>query len=161
MKMLKHKFWWMYIHMSMGFPGGSVGKISPASARDQETQVRSLREEDPLEKEMATYSSILAGKSHGQRSLVGYQSMGSQRVRQNWATSLSFQKINSHNPSLPKMKFYFHIALQINYILKLIKKLHQPYINTFRDNQKLYCPSYFMQAASLLHQNETRASQGK
>ena len=62
--------------MSMGFPGGSVGKNSPASARDQETQVRSLREEDPLEKEMATYSSILAGKSHGQRSLVGYSPWG-------------------------------------------------------------------------------------
>ena len=29
----------------------------------QETQVRSLGQEDPLEKEMATHSSILAGKS--------------------------------------------------------------------------------------------------
>ena len=66
----------MYIHMSMGFPGGSVGKNSPASARDQETQVRSLHEEDPLEKEMATHSSILAGKSRGQRSLVGYSPWG-------------------------------------------------------------------------------------
>ena len=28
--------------------------------------------EDPLEKEMAIHSSILAGKSHGQRSLAGY-----------------------------------------------------------------------------------------
>ena len=37
----------------------------------QETQVQSLGWEDPLEKEMATHSSILAGKSHGQRSLVG------------------------------------------------------------------------------------------
>ena len=43
----------------------------------QESQVRSLGWEDPLEKEMATHSSILAlEKSHGQRSLVG-----SQRVR--------------------------------------------------------------------------------
>ena len=32
--------------------------------------------EDPLEKEMATHSSILAGESHGQRSLVGYSSQG-------------------------------------------------------------------------------------
>ena len=47
----------------------------------QETQVRSLGWEDPLEKEMATHSSILAWRSHGQRSLVGYsQSMGSRRV---------------------------------------------------------------------------------
>ena len=38
----------------------------------QETWVQSLGWEDPLEKEMATYSSILPGESHGQRSLVGY-----------------------------------------------------------------------------------------
>ena len=38
----------------------------------QETWVRSLRQEDPLEKEMATHSSIPAGESHGQRSLAGY-----------------------------------------------------------------------------------------
>ena len=38
----------------------------------QETWVQSLGREDPLEKEMATHSSILAWKSHGQRSLAGY-----------------------------------------------------------------------------------------
>ena len=37
----------------------------------QETWVRSLGWEDPLEKGMATCSSILAGEFHGQRSLVG------------------------------------------------------------------------------------------
>ena len=54
----------------------------------QETRVQSLGQED-LEKEMATHSSILPGKSHGRRSLVGYKSMGSQRVGHDWATSLS------------------------------------------------------------------------
>ena len=49
------------------FPGGSGGL--PAV---RETQVRSLGWEDPLEKEMATHSSILPGESHGQRSLEGY-----------------------------------------------------------------------------------------
>ena len=39
------------------FPGGSDGKSLPAK---QEPQVRSLSWEDPLEKEMATHSSILA-----------------------------------------------------------------------------------------------------
>ena len=48
----------------------------------QETQVRSLDWEDPLEKAMATHSSILAGKFHGQEELGGLYSMGSQRVRQ-------------------------------------------------------------------------------
>ena len=38
----------------------------------QEIWVRSLGQEGPLEKGMATHSSILAWKSHGQRSLVGY-----------------------------------------------------------------------------------------
>ena len=42
----------------------------------QENQVRSLVGEDPLEKEMATHSSLLPGKSHGQRSLVGYSPWG-------------------------------------------------------------------------------------
>ena len=42
----------------------------------RDTWVRSLGREDPLEKEMATRSSILPGKSHGQRSLVGYSPWG-------------------------------------------------------------------------------------
>ena len=41
----------------MGFLGGSVVKNPPAK---QEMQILSLGQEDPLEKEMATYSSILA-----------------------------------------------------------------------------------------------------
>ena len=41
----------------LGFPGGSDGKESTCM---QETQVWSLGQEDPLEKEMATHSSILA-----------------------------------------------------------------------------------------------------
>ena len=41
----------------LGFPGGSVVKNLPAM---QETWVRSLGWEDPLEEEMATHSSILA-----------------------------------------------------------------------------------------------------
>ena len=41
----------------MGFPGGSDGKGLPAV---KETWVRSLGQEDALEKEMATHSSTLA-----------------------------------------------------------------------------------------------------
>ena len=48
----------------------------------QETQVQSLGREDPLEKEMATHSSILARKFPGQRRLVGYSPWGC-RVRHN------------------------------------------------------------------------------
>ena len=41
-----------------------------------ETQVQSLGHEDPLEKGMATLSSILPGEFHGQRSLEGYSPWG-------------------------------------------------------------------------------------
>ena len=41
-----------------------------------ETRIQSLDREDPLGKGMATSSSILALKSHGQRSLVGYSPWG-------------------------------------------------------------------------------------
>ena len=37
----------------------------------QENWVQSLGWEDPLEKDMATHTTILAGEFHGQRSLVG------------------------------------------------------------------------------------------
>ena len=42
----------------------------------QEMRVRSLGLEDPLEEEMATHSSILAWKIHGQRSLAGHSPWG-------------------------------------------------------------------------------------
>ena len=42
----------------------------------QETQVRSLGQEDPLEKEMAIHSSTLAWKIPWMRSLVGYSPWG-------------------------------------------------------------------------------------
>ena len=43
-------------------------------------QFQLLGRGDPLKKEMATHSSILAGKSHGQRSLVGYSPWGHRRA---------------------------------------------------------------------------------
>ena len=52
----------------------------------QEMQVQSLVQEDPLEKEMATHSSILAWRIPWTKKPGGLQSMGSQRVGHNWAT---------------------------------------------------------------------------
>ena len=46
----------------------------------QETRVRSLGGEDPLEKEMATHSSILAWRIPWTEKPGGLQSMGLQRV---------------------------------------------------------------------------------
>ena len=70
-----------------------------------ETRVQSLGLEDPLEKEMATHSSILAWRIPWTEEPCRLQSMGSQRVRHDWATSLhftsSFCQVRPRNAFLP------------------------------------------------------------
>ena len=66
-----------------GFPGGLVVKNLPAI---QEMQVRTLGQEDPLEKEMATHSSILAWKIPWTEEPRELWSIGSHRVRHDWVT---------------------------------------------------------------------------
>ena len=61
----------------MGYPGGLGVKNLPAV---QETQVQSLGIKDPLEKEIATHSSILAWEMPWTEEPGGLQSMVSQRV---------------------------------------------------------------------------------
>ena len=65
--------------VSRGFPGGSGGKESASNAGD-------LGWEDPLEKEMATHSSILAWKIPSTEEPGGLSSMGLQRVGYNSVT---------------------------------------------------------------------------
>ena len=64
----------------LGFPGGLAVKNPPVMQESQETWVRSLGREDPLEKEMATHSSVLAWENPRTEEPGGLQSMGSQRV---------------------------------------------------------------------------------
>ena len=54
-------------------------RLKPLPAM-QETWVRSLGQEDPLEKEMATHSSVLAWRISWTEKPGGLQSTGSQRV---------------------------------------------------------------------------------
>ena len=63
---------------SQGFPGGSGEKDLPADQELQETQVRSLGQEDPLEKGMATHSSFPAWRIAGTEEPGGLQFTGSQ-----------------------------------------------------------------------------------
>ena len=63
----------------MGFPGGSVVKNPPAVHEPQETHVHSLGQKDPLEKEMATHSSILAWKIPWTEEPGGLQFTGSRK----------------------------------------------------------------------------------
>ena len=71
---------WYYIE---GFLGGSVGKESACSAGGLGSI---LDQEDPLEKEMAPTPVFLPGESPWTEEPGGLQSMGSQRVGQDWAT---------------------------------------------------------------------------
>ena len=69
-------------------PGGAVVKnpLPKAGVMGLIPGFRRLGGDSPLEKEIATYSSIMVGKSHVQRKLMGYSVCvwgGSQRVRHN------------------------------------------------------------------------------
>ena len=57
----------------------------------QETRARSLGQENPLEKEMATHSNVLPGQSHGGRSLIGYSPRGRKE-------SDTTERLNFHFP---------------------------------------------------------------
>ena len=71
----------------------------------QETRVQSLGREDPLEREMATHSGTLAWRFPWREEPGRLQSMGSQTVGHNWATSLS-------------------LSFTLGYSIKLAKKFH-------------------------------------
>ena len=66
-----------------GFPGGSVVNNPPAM---QESRVLSLVQEDPLEKGMATHSSILAWRIPQTEEAGRLPAMGSQRVEHDLGT---------------------------------------------------------------------------
>ena len=76
-----------------GFPGGAVAK----NLETQETWVRSRGQEDPLEKERATHSSILAWKIPWTEEPDGLQSMGLQRVRHNWSCTCTRSELGGSN----------------------------------------------------------------
>ena len=59
----------MIVTIVVDFPSGSMVKNLPAK---EEMQVWSLGQQDPPKEEVSTYSSSLAWKTHGQRSLEGY-----------------------------------------------------------------------------------------
>ena len=75
----------------------------------QETWVQSLSGEDPLEKEVATYSSILAWEILWTEEPGGLQSTGSQRVGHHWANTpetVIAENIQVCIENLPKCSIY-------------------------------------------------------
>ena len=84
----------------------------------QEIPVRSLGQEDPLEKEMATHSSILSWKIPWTEEPGGLQSMGLERIGHDWAeqslperTSSSTELINSAPCSYPTLCSFVTIVI--------------------------------------------------
>ena len=83
-------------------PGGSDGKESACNEGDQ---VPSLGREDPLEKGMATQSSILAWRIPWTEEPGGLQTMDSQRVRHNWKENKKARDYDIKKNPLTKSTF--------------------------------------------------------
>ena len=78
---------WFRVGPPVAFPGSPSGREPACKCRRRKKiWVRSLGQEDPLEKEMATRSSILAWRIPWTEEPGGLQSIGLQRVRHDWAT---------------------------------------------------------------------------
>ena len=81
--------WWLLFYVCLRVFASLVAQRLKRLPSRQETRVQSLGQEDPLNKEMATPSSILTWRFPWAEEPGRLQSTGSQRVRQDWATSLS------------------------------------------------------------------------
>ena len=82
----------------------------PLVSREQETWVRSLGWEDPLEKGMATHSSMLPGEFRGQKSLAGY-SPWRRTVGHDWATNTFIFTFKKRAEEIAVMNEEFSLGL--------------------------------------------------
>ena len=104
---------WINTWIFRGFPVAQCVKNPPVM---QETQVRSLGQEDPLEEEMAIHSSILAWRILWTET-DGLQSMGSQRLRHDWATKLPPPTQSQRAESSGKGSYLTKQKLLISHVL--------------------------------------------
>ena len=103
-----HGLWQM-----LGFPDDSVVKNPPASVEMQEMWVPSLGREDPLEEEVATHSSILAGEIPWTEKPGVLQSTGLQRVKHDWATEhTGMGNIKYSSLSFLLLSYYYFLNLK-------------------------------------------------
>ena len=115
-----------------------------------ETWVWSLGQEDPLEKEMATHSSALAWRIPWREEPGTLQSMGSQRVGHDWATSFSLSlyirnwistlqadSLPSEPPGKPKV-FVSWYWMQVISACTMETGLSEAYVNEYSSVPKLY-----------------------
>ena len=73
----------------LGYPGSTVVENLPTSAGDERDVVQFLNWEDPLEQEMATYSSIPAWNTPRTEESGRLQSVELQRAGHDWASEHS------------------------------------------------------------------------
>ena len=85
----------------LGFSGGASGNLPVLETR--ETRVRSLGQKDPLEKEMATHSSILAWRIPWTRSLAGYSTWGHKELD---TSEANLAHTHMYCLGIPKGSFY-------------------------------------------------------
>ena len=97
----------------------------------QETRVRSLGGEDPLEKEMATHFSILAWRIPWTEEPARLQSMGSQRVRHDWATSLTHSQDDIYLHFL-----YWHFAIKARQCTRVHVCVHTLWVQQLPQGQR-------------------------
>ena len=81
----KHTHTHTHTHSNMGLPRGLRGRICLSMQETQQMWIQSPGQEDPLEKEMTTQSSIFAWRIPWTEVRGRLQSLGSQRVGHNWA----------------------------------------------------------------------------
>ena len=110
----------------------------------QETRVQSLGRKDPLEEEMATYSSMLAWEIPWPEQLGRLQSKGSQRIRYDWVTNSQMQfntkkgkKIKKKKKTLPWVPnvYHFWLLLKVHHFIKWISFLHKIFQRFFPLNR--------------------------
>ena len=91
----------------------------------RETRVWSLGWEDPLEKEMAIHSSTIAWKIPWTEEPGRLQSMGSQRVGQDWATSRSHSvpSLLSLKPMQPHSKMSSYMLLIVFLLMNVLENI--------------------------------------
>ena len=94
----------------------------------QETQILSL--EDPLEKEMATHSTILAWRILWTEDPGELQSTGLQRVKLDWMTNI----FTSPRTALQSLLLYIHTTETYDVLSYVLGKAHQMWRSTSRKN---------------------------
>ena len=89
---------WEVVYVTLGAPQVSQGwRIHLAMRETHKRQVRFLGEEDPLLKEMAPHSSILAWETPWREEPGGRQEIGLQRVWHDWAHTHTYTTLNVYS----------------------------------------------------------------